>query len=153
MPRALRETDLHVGGRIRLRRKQLGLSMQALAESVNVTFQQIQKYEIGHNRIGSSQLSRLARTLNVPVQYFFEGLPGEKAFETDEDAAAIGRFLTSKEGLRLVLAFQRISERLVRRSVVDLVVHVAAEYDGLPTGRKFAQTTPPPSRSRKNGHR
>src|SRR5436189_681918 len=71
--------DVHVGSRVRLRRMMLGMSQEKLGESLGITFQQIQKYEKGTNRIGASRLQHIARVLTMPVSYFFEGAPGMAA--------------------------------------------------------------------------
>ena len=79
-PRKSNPVDIHVGGRVRLRRMLLGMSQEKLGESLGLTFQQIQKYEKGANRIGASRLFELARILGVNVQYFFEELAGQEGF-------------------------------------------------------------------------
>lgn len=116
--------DIHVGGRVRLRRTLMGLSQAALARSLGLTFQQIQKYEKGYNRIGSSRLFQIARILEVPVAYFFEAMAGEhgaefSVAETGEayDADPMGR----RETLELVRAYYRIGDPAVRRRVFDLI--------------------------------
>ncbi len=128
--------DVHVGQRLRLRRALMGLSQERLAELVGVTFQQIQKYERGANRIGSSRLYELARVLAVPVDYFFEGLeerarpgPGlaEPAAEFRHEAAPRPepRIIDRRETLEMVRAFNRITDPLVRRRLFDLAKALA----------------------------
>ena len=116
--------DVHVGGRLRQRRSVLGMSQDELGTSVGVTFQQIQKYERGVNRIGSGRLFDFARILNVPVSYFFEEL-NKKASEVgfaegDNDSVDSGT-LSSKETLSLVRAYYRISDPNVRKKVLSLI--------------------------------
>ena len=118
--------DTHVGGRVRLRRMLIGMSQEKLGDRMSLTFQQIQKYEKGVNRIGASRLFQLAQVLEVPVQFFFEGAPtddqavGSASGDTDAEAF-IFEFLNSREGLELNRAFVKISDAKVRRSVVELV--------------------------------
>lgn len=108
--------DIHVGSRLRERRITLGVSQERLGDSLGLTFQQIQKYEKGVNRIGASRLFQIAQFLDAPVQYFFEGAPGE-AEETPE----IMRFIGTVEGLQLNAAFTKIKHDETRRRIVDLV--------------------------------
>jgi transcriptional regulator with XRE-family HTH domain len=114
--------DAHVGSRVRLRRMLLGMSQERLGESMGLTFQQVQKYEKGVNRIGASRLFQISKILDVPVQFFFEEAPyagdGSRApglAESDSE------FLNSREGLELNRAFVKIGDAKVRKSVVDLV--------------------------------
>lgn len=123
--------DTHVGGRVRLRRMLIGMSQEKLGDRMNLTFQQIQKYEKGVNRIGASRLFQLAQVLEVPVQFFFDGAPTDEhaagIVNSDADADAfIFEFLNSREGLELNRAFVKISDAKVRRSVVELVRSLGA---------------------------
>jgi transcriptional regulator with XRE-family HTH domain len=125
-------TDLHVGSRIRLRRNMLGMSQEKLGEHLGITFQQIQKYEKGTNRVGASRLQAIANILSVPVAFFFEDLPGEQAaassgFAEDPSAASALEFCTSAEGLQLNRAFVRISDLKVRRKIIELVKALASD--------------------------
>jgi transcriptional regulator with XRE-family HTH domain len=126
--------DVHVGSRVRLRRMLLGMSQEKLGEHLGLTFQQIQKYEKGINRIGASRLFDLAKVLGVPVQFFYEELPvsggdGATGFaERPAESYAI-EFLGSREGLELNKAFARISDPRVRRSIVELVRAFAGDAD------------------------
>lgn len=115
--------DVHVGGRIRLRRNMLGVSQEKLGESLGITFQQIQKYEKGTNRVGASRLQAIASILEVPVSFFFEDAPGGSAEGLAEDSSTtyVVDFLSSTEGLRLNRAFVRISDPKVRNRIIDLV--------------------------------
>jgi transcriptional regulator with XRE-family HTH domain len=119
--------DAHVGSRVRLRRMLLGMSQERLGESMGLTFQQVQKYEKGVNRIGASRLFQISKILDVPVQFFFEEAPyagdGSRApglAEPDSEAFIL-EFLNSREGLELNRAFVKIGDPKVRKSVVDLV--------------------------------
>jgi len=119
--------DTHVGSRVRLRRMLLGMSQERLGESMGLTFQQVQKYEKGVNRIGASRLFQISKILDVPVQFFFEeapnvGEPGQASGLAEPDSEAfILEFLNSREGLELNRAFVKIADSKVRKSVVDLV--------------------------------
>ena len=117
--------DTHVGSRVRLRRTMLGMSQEKLGESLGITFQQIQKYEKGSNRIGASRLQRMSEVLNVPVAFFFEdapgGIDGKNGFSEPSGPDYVVDFLSSSEGLQLNRAFVRIADPKVRRRVIDLV--------------------------------
>lgn len=124
--------DAHVGSRVRLRRMLLGMSQERLGESMGLTFQQVQKYEKGVNRIGASRLFQISKILDVPVQFFFEEAPyagdASKApglAEPDSEAFIL-EFLNSREGLELNRAFVKIGDAKVRKSVVDLVRALSA---------------------------
>ncbi len=126
--------DIHVGSRIRLRRTMLGMSQEKLGESLGITFQQIQKYEKGTNRVGASRLQNISGILNVPVSFFFEDAPGDHAGSTPGMAEAsssnyVVDFLSSAEGLQLNRAFVKIGDPKVRRRLVDLVKVLATEGD------------------------
>lgn len=126
--------DVHVGTRVRLRRMILGMSQEKLGEYLGLTFQQVQKYEKGVNRIGASRLFDMAKVLGVPVQFFYDDAPagvhGSAAVsgfaETTNDGYVV-EFLSTREGLELNKAFARISDLKVRRSVVDLVRSLAGD--------------------------
>lgn len=124
--------DVHVGGRVRLRRMLLGMSQEKLGEHLGLTFQQIQKYEKGINRIGASRLFDLSQVLGVPVQFFYEelavgGADGAAGFAERPAESYAAEFLGSREGLELNKAFARITDSRVRRSIVDLVRAFAGE--------------------------
>ncbi|QDZ01286.1 helix-turn-helix transcriptional regulator [Nitratireductor mangrovi] len=126
--------DIHVGSRVRLRRNMLGMSQEKLGESLGVTFQQIQKYEKGTNRVGASRLQAIATILNVPVSFFFEdapveSAPGAKGFAEDRSTNYVVDFLGSTEGLQLNRAFVKIADSRVRRRVIDLVKALAADEE------------------------
>jgi transcriptional regulator with XRE-family HTH domain len=122
--------DKYVGSRVRMRRIMLGMSQEKLGEALDLTFQQIQKYEKGTNRIGASRLQQISDILQVPVSFLFEGGPnGSINAEGGTDApspAYVSDFLATSEGLALTRAFTRISDPKLRRSIVDLVEQVAA---------------------------
>ncbi len=115
--------DIHVGSRVRLRRLLLGLSQDKLGEELGVTFQQVQKYERGANRIGSSRLFRISQVLDVPVGFFFEGLESGVAtgFAEGDQTPLVDDFINSSEGVALASAFAKIKEAKVRRQVLELV--------------------------------
>ena len=124
--------DIHVGSRIRLRRNMLGMSQEKLGESLGITFQQIQKYEKGTNRVGASRLQAIASILSVPVSFFFEDAPGhegagQQGLAEDSQTAYVVDFMNSAEGLQLNRAFVRIGDPKVRRKIVDLVKTLASE--------------------------
>ncbi|WP_310618399.1 helix-turn-helix domain-containing protein [Flexibacterium corallicola] len=123
--------DVHVGSRVRLRRMMLGMSQEKLGEGLGITFQQIQKYEKGTNRIGASRLQHIATLLKVPVAFFFEDAPG-----SPDDMQGVGEnpqttyvvdFLSSSDGLALNKAFVRIEDPKVRKKLVELVKSLAGE--------------------------
>ena len=127
-------TDVHVGGRIRLRRNMLGMSQEKLGESLGITFQQIQKYEKGTNRVGASRLQAIASILSVPVAFFFEDAPGSegsehKGLSEDSSTSFVVDFLSSAEGLQLNRAFARISNPKVRRKVIELAKVLADDEE------------------------
>ena len=119
------EIDLHVGRRLRRRRRLLGLTQQQLASSVGIRFQQIQKYECGANRISASRLFELSEALQVPVQYFYDGLADH---ELDHDAAPDLKpdVLSQKETIDLIRAYYSLSEG-PRRRLLDLAKSLNAE--------------------------
>lgn len=118
--------DIHVGNRVRLRRVLLGYSQERLGEALDLTFQQVQKYEKGTNRISASRLFEIAKILEVPVQFFFEGIAdgalsdGNTGPQADTQTTMMN-FLNSAEGLQLTKAFMEISDQAVRRRIIELV--------------------------------
>ena len=127
--------DKYVGSRVRMRRIFLGMSQEKLGESLDLTFQQVQKYEKGTNRIGASRLQQISKTLNVPPAYFFEGAPSfDDTVDVPTGTAETGStyvvdFLSTAEGLHLNRAFARIQDTKVRRRIIDLVMALAGEED------------------------
>jgi transcriptional regulator with XRE-family HTH domain len=123
MSRVRTGVDAFVGGRIKQRRKALAMSQTALGEALGVTFQQVQKYERGHNRVGAGALYKMADALNVPISYFFDGLP---ALANGDDAASRRaiEFLCTREGAAMVEALSRVPPKL-RRELANHVAMVA----------------------------
>lgn len=122
-------TDKHVGARIRMRRLMLGMSQTALADGLDLTFQQIQKYEKGTNRVGASRIQQISEILQVPVSFLFEGGPTStpgNGFGEGTSPTYVSDFLATSEGLALTRAFTRITDSKLRRSIVDLVEQIAA---------------------------
>jgi transcriptional regulator with XRE-family HTH domain len=118
-------TDKHVGNRVRMRRLLLGMSQEKLADQLGLTFQQVQKYEKGTNRISASRLQHVCHILDVPVSFFFEQAPGPSGqshgFAEAPSTAYVNDFLASSDGLALLKAFMRIDDSSLRRSIVRLV--------------------------------
>src|SRR5436305_5326698 len=128
--------DSYVGSRVRMRRMMLGMSQEKLGDSLGLTFQQIQKYEKGTNRIGASRLQQISLILQVPVSFFFEGAPPPPGspigLEEASSPAYVTDFLSTTDGLALVKAFMRIPNSKLRRRVVELVQEMAgAESNSL----------------------
>jgi transcriptional regulator with XRE-family HTH domain len=118
--------DKHVGSRVRMRRMMLSMSQEKLADAIGLTFQQVQKYEKGTNRMGSSRLQQIANALRVPVTFFFEGVPGQlKADGNAPSPAYVSDFLATPDGLALTKAFMQIKDSKLRRSIVNLVEEIA----------------------------
>jgi transcriptional regulator with XRE-family HTH domain len=123
--------DIHVGSRMRMRRMMLGMSQERLGEAFGLTFQQVQKYEKGVNRMGASRLQRAAEILQVAVPFFFEGAPGgHELSKTAPSPAYVNEFVSSEDGLRLIKAFARIARPAVRHQIVNLVQEIAAADGG-----------------------
>jgi transcriptional regulator with XRE-family HTH domain len=120
-------TDIYVGSRVRMRRKMLGLSQEKLGEQLGITFQQIQKYEKGTNRVGASRLQAMATVMDVPVSYFFPESTASQAGMQEDGATFVMDFMSTSEGLELSRAFTRIRSQKVRRKVVELVRAMADE--------------------------
>ena len=124
--------DGHVGARVRLRRMLLGMSQEKLGECLGLTFQQVQKYEKGANRIGASRLQQIAHILQVPVSFFFDGAPNAPGQTHDglseaPSPAYVSDFLATSDGLALTKAFMGIKDAKLRRRIVDLVEQIAGE--------------------------
>jgi transcriptional regulator with XRE-family HTH domain len=134
MPKTrLDPADQHVGARVRMRRLMLNLSQTALANALGVTFQQIQKYENGANRISASRLQQIAEFLQVPIPFFFEGLPDRSKTPTADDVVYrrnLTKFLATSDGLSLTKAFMQIESRNLRRAIVHLVEGLANSDHG-----------------------
>src|SRR5579864_4822624 len=125
--------DKHVGSRVRMRRMMLSMSQEKLGDALALTFQQVQKYEKGTNRIGASRLQQISQILQVPVAFFFEGAPHlaegvvVDALETAPSPTYVSDFLATSDGLSLTKAFMRIPDPKLRRRIVDLVQQIAGE--------------------------
>lgn len=137
--------DRHVGSRVRMRRILLGMSQEKLGEALGLTFQQVQKYEKGTNRIGASRMQQISKTLNVPPSFFFDGAPAlEGSADGTQGASALAEeppsttfvfdFIATAEGLALNKAFARIQDPKVRKRIIDLVNSLAGE-DEAPAGK------------------
>jgi transcriptional regulator with XRE-family HTH domain len=123
--------DIHVGSRVRLRRMMLAISQEKLAKALGLSFQQVQKYEKGANRIGASRLEQISRFLQVPVAFFFEGASDTSAVATSEEdtrsLALMNEFASSPDGLRLIQSFAQVEDADVRRRIVDLVQAIGSK--------------------------
>ena len=122
--------DKHVGSRVRMRRMMIGMSQEKLGDKLGITFQQIQKYEKGTNRIGASRLQQIATVLSVPVSFFFEGAPVPETgggHSEPTSPAYVSDFLATSDGLALTKAFMKVKDAKVRRRIVDLVEAMVAE--------------------------
>jgi transcriptional regulator with XRE-family HTH domain len=121
--------DVQVGSRVRLRRMLIGMSQERLGELLGLTFQQVQKYEKGLNRIGAGRLFDIARILGVSIDYFYEGLIGtsNRGFSENDASPPVMEFMSSPEGLQLALGFSRIRDPKVRKRVLDLVRSLAED--------------------------
>ena len=118
--------DRHVGDRIRMRRKIQGMSQEKLGDALGITFQQVQKYEKGTNRIGASRLQHIASIQQVPISFFFEGAPG-LPYVLDESSGDVSDFLATSEGVALTKAYMHIQNAKLRRSIFALVKQIAGE--------------------------
>jgi transcriptional regulator with XRE-family HTH domain len=122
-------TDTHVGKRVRMRRLMLDMSQTKLGDALGLTFQQVQKYENGTNRIGASRLQQISHILQVSISFFFEGAPKLPAARVKNGTAPspsyVSDFLASTDGLALTKAFMRIKEPTVRRLIVKVVQEIA----------------------------
>lgn len=128
MKKAPNPIDKHVGSRVRVRRMMIGMSQERLGEALGITFQQIQKYEKGTNRIGAGRLQDISRALAVPPSFFYDGAPvGDVrvGFAEASNASFIPDFAGTAEGLQLNRAFVKIKDPKLRKRVVELVVALA----------------------------
>ena len=125
--------DKHVGSRVRMRRIMLAMSQHKLGTALGLTFQQVQKYEKGAARIGASPLQQISQILQVPVAFFFDGLPNASAPHGSNESALsmaqIDNFVSDLDGLRLIGAFMRIDNAALRRRIVTLVREIAGDDD------------------------
>ena len=125
--------DKHVGSRVRMRRMMLSMSQEKLGGALGLTFQQVQKYEKGTNRIGASRLQQISQILQVPVAFFFEGAPTfhpqDESLSEAPSPTYVSDFLATSDGLALTKAFMEIKEPKLRRRIVDLVEEIAGRED------------------------
>lgn len=121
-------TDVYVGSRVRMRRKMLGLSQERLGERLGITFQQIQKYEKGTNRVGASRLQAMSQALDVPVAFFFPDSTQEQATGMNEEGSTFMMdFMSTSEGLELSRHFMRVRDAKTRRKIIELVRAIAED--------------------------
>src|SRR5579862_9896647 len=122
--------DVLVGSRVRIRRMLVGMSQERLGDLLGLTFQQVQKYEKGVNRIGAGRLFEVARILGVPIDYFYEGATAlAGGFSDGEASPPVMEFVSSGEGLQLSLAFMKIKDPKLRKRVLDLVKQMAEDSE------------------------
>jgi len=121
------DVDRHVGSRVRMQRMAIGMSQEKLGDACGITFQQIQKYEKGMNRMGASRLHQIARILQVPVEFFYEGVPSGP--DSGTSSRSMTDFLGTSDGLELVRAFMAVKDAKVRRRIVDLTKAAAAHEE------------------------
>lgn len=134
-------TDIHVGRRMRLRRMLLGMSQEKLATAVGLTFQQVQKYERGVNRVGASRLYDLGKALSVPVAYFFEDMGGSEepwmvTGLAEDQADYNSGSVVKREGLDLLRTYNSITDPDVRRQVIQLVKSIAKSVHAEPVSKR-----------------
>ena len=122
--------DIQVGNRVRIRRMLIGMSQERLGDTLGLTFQQVQKYEKGINRIGAGRLFEIARILGVPIDYFYDGVGADEEGPAEETPPVMA-FVSSGEGLQLSLAFMKIRDPKVRKRVLDLVKSLAEEEEAV----------------------
>ena len=122
-PRSPNPVDIHVGTRIRLRRQVMKMSQEKLGDQLGVTFQQVQKYERGANRVGASRLWKMSQVLDVPVSFFYEGI-GEEIpageFGEGDQTPLVYDFINSSDGVNLAMAVSKIKNKAVRRQILEL---------------------------------
>ena len=131
-PRSPNPVDVHVGTRLRLRRKTLKMSQERLGDSLGVTFQQVQKYERGANRVGASRLWKMSQVLDVPINFFYEGLGEQEPSETfadDDQTPIVHEFINSTDGIALAMAVSQIRSKGVRRQILELARSLARDQD------------------------
>ena len=118
--------DIYVGSRVKMRRLMLDMSQEKLADAIDLTFQQVQKYEKGTNRMGASRLQQISNILKVPVTFFFEAVPGQPKLDGKAPSLTyVSEFLSTTDGLALTKAFMQIKDAKLRRSIVNLVEEIA----------------------------
>ena len=129
-PRSPNPIDIHVGTRVRLRRQVMKMSQEKLGDQLGVTFQQVQKYERGANRVGASRLWKMSQVMEVPVGFFFDGL-GEvdtvTEFAEDDQLPIVYDFINSTDGVNLAKAVSQIKNKAVRRQILELARSLAKD--------------------------
>jgi len=137
-PRSASPIDIHVGTRIRVRRQLMNMTQEKLGESLGVTFQQVQKYERGANRVGASRLWKLSEVLDVPVSFFYDGLSTEYGGQSDspallpegpDQAPIVYDFINSTDGVSLAKAVLKINNKAVRRQILELARSLGDNQD------------------------
>ena len=133
-PRSANPVDTHVGSRIRVRRQVLKMSQEKLGDRLGVTFQQVQKYERGANRVGASRLWKMSRVLDVPISFFFDGLEGADTdapgdFAEGDQTPIVYDFIRSSDGVALATAVSKIKNKAVRRQILELARSLAKDAD------------------------
>ncbi len=129
-PRSPNPVDIHVGTRVRLRRQLLKMSQEKLGDQLGVTFQQVQKYERGTNRVGASRLWRMSQVMDVPVSFFYEGLETSDTtheFAENDQTPIVYDFINSTDGVSLAMAVSKIKSKAIRRQVLELARALAGE--------------------------
>jgi transcriptional regulator with XRE-family HTH domain len=118
-------TDAHVGSKVRMRRMMIGMSQEKLGDALGITFQQVQKYEKGTNRVGASRLQHISQVLQVPIGFFFEGLLSEAQTQAGlsgtAELSALNELMASRDGIVLARSFMKIRNVELRRRIVALV--------------------------------
>ena len=123
-------TDKHVGSRVRMRRMMLGMSQEKLGDALGLTFQQVQKYEKGANRIGASRLQQISRILQVPVAFFFDAVSQlPPSVSKDQPLTELTEFMATRDGIALAKAFMQIDNMQLRRRLVELVEQIEQNQD------------------------
>ena len=129
-PRSPNPVDIHVGTRVRLRRQLLKMSQEKLGDQLGVTFQQVQKYERGTNRVGASRLWRMSQVMDVPVSFFYDGLDAADTtheFAESDQTPIVYDFINSTDGVSLAMAVSKIKNKAVRRQVLELARALAED--------------------------
>ncbi len=121
MTKAPTAIDHHIGSRIKFRRVMLSMTQEQLGDALGTSFQQIQKYEKGINRIGASRLHTLAKSLDVPITFFFEGQPSDDATNMDQSANQLAEMMKSKDCIELAMAYLAIQDKDVQKKILALV--------------------------------
>jgi transcriptional regulator with XRE-family HTH domain len=127
-PREVTKLDTHIGARIRMRRLEQEISQETLGQALGVSFQQIQKYEKGTNRVASGRLSQIAELLNVEVGFFYREAPDKAHTGRNPTVSLVDRFMTSPEGVAIAQAFERIPSPQARAAIVRMVRAIGAAH-------------------------